>query len=90
MATSRKVKFIEKVIHDSSLIILSNNSLLDSIDVFLDRGYSSGGADPITATDLEPYEMTYDQFTDIKTFVDNFKIFLDGGVPAVNKIRDDK
>lgn len=97
MAVSRKVKFIEKVLHDVSLVILSYKSLDDSIETFLDRGYATGGDDPITNTDLEPYETDYDEFTDVKKFVDNFKLFLENGTPAqddyrsiLNNLRDDK
>jgi len=97
MATSRKVKFIEKVIHDISLIMLSYHSLKDSIDIFIDRGYATGGDDPITLTDLEPYETTYDEFVDIKTFIDNFKLFLENDTPEqhdyrsiLNNLRDDR
>jgi hypothetical protein len=88
MATSRKIKFIEKVIHDISYIMISFHSLEDSIDIFLDRGYNTGGDDPITETDLEPYEMTYSEFTAVNTFINNFKLFLENGEPAVNDYRE--
>lgn len=92
---SRKVRFIETIIQNAGMFLTCKNTLADCIEIYLDRSYSTS----ITEEDIAPYEMTKAEFTAIKTFIDNFDLFLAGDISSIavnnygailNKIRGDK
>jgi hypothetical protein len=90
---SKKTDLIDNVLRQVTLIVQAEDSLVDSIDVFGDRDYSTG----LTDADCAAYGFTKEQFTDVASFVNNFVKFLDGDTVAeadyrkiLNVLRTDK
>ena len=93
----KKTDLIKSALRQITLQAQSGDSIDDSIEVFLDRGYNAGGSNPITDEDLVDFGITLAEFVEIKTFIDNYNLFLDNGSPAqadyrktLNVLRTDK
>lgn len=94
---TKKETFIHNSLMQMTLIIQASNNIEDSIEVFMDRGYNSGGDNPITDEDLTSFGITLAQFIQIKQFSDNFILFRNNDIPAqadygkiFNELRTDK
>lgn len=87
MATE-KVDFTLKVKANAKTIISAALEAQELGDIWDDRGYASGGSDPITSGDLTGIEATPTQLASFRTFVTNFIKFMDADSPTNNDYRD--
>jgi hypothetical protein len=76
MGDQRKIKFVNNL--QAKLTGLA--SIVDDIDtlreVYLDRGYESGGSDEITAPDIEGMDLSLAEVSEIATLLVDLNKFI--------------
>lgn len=58
-------------------------------DVWWDRGYNTGGADPLGDADVTGAGVTAAELTGLVTFADALEVFLTANRAYINRIRSD-
>ena len=93
---SDKIKYVSNIQNKTNQIALLGSDLRAIFEVYFDRGYNSGGADPITDGDLTEMELTANDVASFITLAEQFGNFLNNGAvfesdyaATVNKLRTD-
>lgn len=93
----RKVTFAKQCQDAATSLAIAADAAADLYSIYFDRGYNSGGADPITDADLEAHEITAAEISSFMSMAENLALFLNNGSPAqsdydssLNKLRADR
>ena len=93
---SRKLDFTQNLQGKVGALALAADELKNLYDLYFDRGYNSGGADPIVDGDIADTEITAADVTLAITFVENLEKLLTNQDPTngdydatLNKVRSD-
>lgn len=91
-----KSNYIESVRGIATALASGIKDGADLYSIYFDRGYNSGGSDPIVQADLDAYGIQLADFTSMITCLENLAKFANNDNPAqgdydatINKIRRD-
>lgn len=92
---SRRVDYALAARAAATAFVRAVERIVELNEIYVDSGYDSGGANPITDSDLEGHDMTAQDLTSVSVFADNITLFLNDDTPlkfdyqsAINKFRD--
>lgn len=93
---SRKLSFTQNLQGKISALAGAADELKNLYDLYFDRGYNSGGSDPIVDGDITDTEITASDVAAAITFIENFDKLLNNQDPTngdydatLNKVRSD-
>jgi len=79
---TKKEKFAVKVVDLATTLGVIADQLPDLYKAYFDKGYNSGGDDPIEDADLANLEITSVQLTDALTMLNNLNKFFTNEAPT--------
>ena len=90
MAVSESIKrvFVTKIRTDLTEVIKRTRKLEIAIEAFMQKGFNSGGADPITDAHLAAIGITAAELASGKTVIDNL-VTLINAADILNILRND-
>ena len=84
MADAQKTDFANKVRQLAAELAQAYSKALDLSKLYTDRGYDSGGANPITDEDISGANITAANLTLGNTLMNNFEKFMESNNPTNN------
>lgn len=91
-----KANFIGKVLNTATSVAQLFDEVPDIEGVYFDRGYNSGGAEPIVQADLDSFGVDLSEFTAMITCIQQLKNFANNAAvtqgdysSTVNQLRND-
>jgi len=86
---AQKEKYARRAQDMSSIFSSLADDIMSLRNVYWDRGYNSGGGDPLTDADVEALGIVSADVTDMVTFADALETFLVANRGYLSKMRND-
>ncbi|MFZ1768583.1 MAG: hypothetical protein WAU00_05255 [Caldilinea sp.] len=86
---AQKEKYARRAQDMASIFSSLADDIMSLRNVYWDRGYNSGGGDPLTDADVEALGVVSADVTDMVTFADALETFLVANRGYLSKMRND-